>query len=1355
MDKSFALLRTNVGLTTNVKLVVTASYSFYLDSINSNTTLNQLRYKKVPLRATEDWSYKLRSYYTGTTPEIAYGIKDENDVKNMSTNFTYQYDDLYNYGAKNIVENKNYTEEFEYFAPLHVVKNKLPSAFIIFRVDGPGLLKLTKDNFREEILNNMKVVNFFDLTRTSALGLYLDKTINLDPNFSSGSIYFDFRRNQSSTWYGIDFENGGYSFKSESLEAFFAKENTFFDTDKYIFDSWKNKKIIYPFIFNLSFLFDDTPATPTSLRKWSLNRYMGFYFDKIEFYEELSPNDITPLSDDVFIGPNNELKTTSGSTPFSDPDSTTSFPYVEVDGVRYKVLECPCGGSTVTTGQNQTGTNTSQDSTTRNVNKCYKIISDKNLEGKSLKPSVKKPNVVIIESVDGVNNIKFSDETPYTISEFDNYDMWMIQIGGKYHKLIKDPETGNIQIYTDYAFSQNQTQFKYYVNDPDEKYKTTLQIKSSSGEPLKFKIYRCQFTDIKDFDTDIIETKFSRFEYEKESEVSKTEESKFFATNLSSNSIPPDIHDFTLGNEVIYLPCSSHYTANNETFRLVKSDRPNKYTLTDMWKKNSKFVKWGYQNSLSTGDTSYPLNNSILADDFNRTTNTTLLTPFRIEKNLDYFYSINSDSNLYTYHSVHVEDQNGGVINTDFNFELDKYLGLSYSYDYFSYFFGKRNEYNAGKVIQNNKRWSVFNPASFGEYNSTLFKGIKFKFSKVGNINLGPGTSPVVTSISKQSTNDFANYKFSIILSQNDVNLHPKSSDLNKADIVTKRNVLNWEKFDDWKTNIYYATQSVVRWNDMLFQTATASKPTSVSATPINTPNWQTYSEKNIFWSPLYDGSNKTTKNNVSESFGLSIPVVYNGNEYWYFNSSTTPKVNFWNPYKTYQKNTNLDKTSISFKLGIKSDNSVIFDGKLYLSTVASNTERPHPDSTKWEEFDYDQVFRLEPDTWRRVPLWSSGKLYSTGNYVVFQKTLYSCKALHNSVQNPPSPQNQYWLRIHGFEADPQYQYGASFSSNDLVTINGKLYKSTEPDFVIPQNGVVLNKTLNDGIYVIINKKWKNVLINIYSNDNTLKEFLKNVNRDKMYNDYCKKLVAKNFISYINEFQLNYGFTNKLKYVIVQENGEINIYDFNNSLSIKKLPYILEIVDPIDFGILKSSLRSKAFNIGENILKANKVLDNGLITSKDRLNYYSDLPFANTIETTDQKVTPGTNYNVQSGNQFYAMKRHNGLYCPIFNEIELFKSNGLTQSYNNFKFDTELTNFGMTNERVVSKVNRNSNILKLKNITNQDSIFPMLDEFGYQVTKSFIFKSTWDFEYHQECNVAPPDILKSSEKNVSLPNQTN
>ena len=66
----------------------------------------------------------------------------------------------------------------------------------------------------------------------------------------------------------------------------------------------------------------------------------------------------------------------------------------------------------------------------------------------------------------------------------------------------------------------------------------------------------------------------------------------------------------------------------------------------------------------------------------------------------------------------------------------------------------------------------------------------------------------------------------------------------------------------------------------------------------------------------------------------------------------------------------------------------------------------------------------------------------------------------------------------------------------------------------------------------------------------------------------------------------------------------------------------------------------------------------------------------------------------------------------------------------------------------MSKVNRNGNVLKLANSPNNKSIYPMLDEFGYNVQDFFIFKSTWDYEYHYEC--VPSPIYKSIVANQSV-----
>lgn len=70
----------------------------------------------------------------------------------------------------------------------------------------------------------------------------------------------------------------------------------------------------------------------------------------------------------------------------------------------------------------------------------------------------------------------------------------------------------------------------------------------------------------------------------------------------------------------------------------------------------------------------------------------------------------------------------------------------------------------------------------------------------------------------------------------------------------------------------------------------------------------------------------------------------------------------------------------------------------------------------------------------------------------------------------------------------------------------------------------------------------------------------------------------------------------------------------------------------------------------------------------------------------------------------------------------------------NYTFDTTLTNFGMIKERKFRKVNRLSSVLKLAEVKDTNSIYPMLDEFGYAYSDFFIFKSTWDLEYYIEIN---------------------
>ena len=147
--KSFGIIRTNVGLTTNVKLMVKSDYKLYLDSIDSNDDLSLSRFKKFAVNKKDRYDRLIPNFFNKFPSDLAFDIKYDNDVDSMKDDFKHQYDEIYQYGARNIINNRSYSEEFEYFAPLYIFPDNLPNSFIIFRVDDPGLDIYNKDNFSD------------------------------------------------------------------------------------------------------------------------------------------------------------------------------------------------------------------------------------------------------------------------------------------------------------------------------------------------------------------------------------------------------------------------------------------------------------------------------------------------------------------------------------------------------------------------------------------------------------------------------------------------------------------------------------------------------------------------------------------------------------------------------------------------------------------------------------------------------------------------------------------------------------------------------------------------------------------------------------------------------------------------------------------------------------------------------------------------------------------------------------------------------------------------------------------------------------------------------------------------------
>ena len=203
---SFSILRTNVGLTTNVKVMVSSNYNLFLDSIDSDAQLSDSKYKKVQFNKNTYYDEIVPYFYNGLPVDIAFKVKYDDDNDNMFNTFDKQFDDIYQMGCRNIINNKNYNEEFECFAPLYVGDESFPKKFIVLRIDGPGLVNLNKDNFRSEIVDNFKCVKIFDLTKNTPLGEWINNNYVQNQYFPTCPFYMDYRSLEFSSWNGIDYD---------------------------------------------------------------------------------------------------------------------------------------------------------------------------------------------------------------------------------------------------------------------------------------------------------------------------------------------------------------------------------------------------------------------------------------------------------------------------------------------------------------------------------------------------------------------------------------------------------------------------------------------------------------------------------------------------------------------------------------------------------------------------------------------------------------------------------------------------------------------------------------------------------------------------------------------------------------------------------------------------------------------------------------------------------------------------------------------------------------------------------------------------------------------------------------------
>jgi len=1328
--RSFALLRTNVALTTNIKLMVGSDYSMYMESIDSTDELSTSSLKKVQFNKDNFWDELVPNFYKNFPVDVAFSINYDNDADNMSNDYSEQYDELYISGAKNIINNKNYTEEYEYFAPLYVFKGKLPKFFVIFRVDGPGLVDMNKDNFRTEFLNNFKVVKVFDLTRNTPLGEFIDRNWKINESFPPTGLDLDFRELEFTRWMGIDYESGGYTHKSLYFDEELEKETTLYDLEQLVTDGYRVNKVIHPNLINFTFLFDDTPATPDTLRKWSLNRYSGFYVEDFEEYDRIHPYKLPELKNDIVISEGNRFYSLSSEDPFKNGFKDDGTMWVEYLGNFYRVEKYDTKLSRRVSSKKKGG-RTKQlkvDELGDKTKIAYRIISDIDLTDKQ---ALLNRKYCYVDEQGRI--IDANTNGPYIIDDADYSDVSVIDINGVYHTIKFN--NGYYELNTDYGFKFSESyRFEYYTNSGVDGYTDYIDLVISKDNiPKGFPIYRLNFTDIKDFDTNIVDTEFSKFEYERRSDITVTEEPKMYLTDLRSNSNPPPFDDFTFNGNTELIPTSSDYTANLETFRIDEGE------ITDLWRKSPTHLRWSYQNSLSAHDYPYLMNNSELHGEYNQTANTKELIPVRSERNLDYFYTINSGTTSHIHHTLHIEKNNGFVQDQTYKFQLNNYLNMStysymgntysYGFDYFDLFFSQTQSFLNGDISRKSDKYSYFEVGDDSIPNTTVFKGMKFKMFEVDSII---SDSVSIKNLNLLSSNEFDDYKFSILLSNNDHGVDTNGELYETCDIGT---FISATAIGGGITQFLVSTTATpsVSVDDIIelefpSPELTSGEVTYVGSVPggygfnidtglnINqetSGTWRAkmqwkrifnfehdfpykagdivYYEGRMFWTPVNDiivtdPTDNPSNPLSSDWFDWTPPANY-PTMFWMGNDNPTYNTGDWvyiydEYYKriantgTYQPSTpNIVDFWDSEEFYYSTQSVVIYQNRYYKATdtvpmgrrpvVSDRKISVNYDGSKlWEEIPYSQIVN-DPNydiQWERIPLWDVNETLIALEKRVYDDVLYQNISTPVTGEDVPgiSPE---WERLYSFKQDTDYSY--SPNRNPVIKMDEWFYLNLfnpgqQLDPLVGTGGTAGNYTLDNGIAIYVHKPFKNVLVNININDNTLQSVTdvvdetKGIERDELYVRPNSRITAANFIRQINDLDTLYGFADYTSYVVVDEDFNVSKYKFDNNLD--QLPYYLLTEEADQLSIENSSLRYDTTGPSKNTLKSFRYLEDGKIDNLEKINFYNENPIAYTIEDVKDEFPVTKNLNSQNTNTVSKpLYRHSGYYMPLVYDVELFK----------------------------------------------------------------------------------------------------
>ena len=291
-DVSFQLLRTNPKLTTNTKLMYDGE-KLFLESYSANALLSSNNYKHKKILKSGLFNSDISSFIAGTGSG-AYDVGHKMSDLIIGSSFDNQFETMYWCGCESI-NSDVYPQEMGFVAPLYLRK-KRPNYFVIFKIDNPANTNLKSDvqdysyNFESDIRQNARILKSFDLREGTPIGDYIKKyTEQKDFKYDS-SIYVNFSSKEI-CYYGIDRNTGTLTQKVEDINSnLLENDNTILKNDNWITSGFERNDLIFPYILNIEFLFDDNEA-----QDFEFARYFGVYCNDIEL-TNISVRDLDPVN---------------------------------------------------------------------------------------------------------------------------------------------------------------------------------------------------------------------------------------------------------------------------------------------------------------------------------------------------------------------------------------------------------------------------------------------------------------------------------------------------------------------------------------------------------------------------------------------------------------------------------------------------------------------------------------------------------------------------------------------------------------------------------------------------------------------------------------------------------------------------------------------------------------------------------------------------------------------------------------------------------------------------------------------------------------------------------------------------